>query len=233
MDELDRVVRRARWWEYPGLACLVARRLAHSRDPDRPPAGAPRRAWLWLTTWATMVVYGAWTTEHRQAVATSWVLDGAGPGPALRSGALLVLLAAAELSLIAAGPSWTPVAVIAVLAFPMQRLWRRWRARAPLRAGRRAGAVYVANLASAHKGAGRVVLDHIATLAAGDGRHACLEAMAYPDLIAYYQSSGFREVRRVDAGEDHLVVYLERDPQATSHGPHRAGPGRASAEPQP
>lgn len=215
-DVLDRTVRRARWWEYPGLARLVARRLAQSRDPNHPPAGPLRRAGLRLTAWVTMVVYGAWTTEHRQAVATSWVLDRPGRGPALRSGALLVALATAEVSLFVAGPSWTPLAVFAVLAFPMLRLRRRWRARAPLRAGRRAGALYVANLASARRGAGRVVLDHIAALAATDGRHACLEALAHPDLIAYYQASGFREVRRVDAGEDHPVVYLERDPEATS-----------------
>ena len=68
-DVLDRTVRRARWWEYPGLARLVALRLAQSRDPDHPPGGPLRRAGLWLTAWVTMVVYGAWTTEHRQAVA--------------------------------------------------------------------------------------------------------------------------------------------------------------------
>ena len=216
MDELDRIVRRARWREYPALAGLVARRLAESRDPDRPAGGPVRRAGLWLTTVMTMVVYGAWTTQHRQAVATSWVLDSSDRGPALRSAALVLLMAIGEVSLFVAGPTWTPLVVIAVLAFPMRRLWRRWRARAPLRAGRRSGAVYVANLASARKGAGRVLLDHIATVAAGQGRHTCVEALAHPELIAYYQGRGFAEVRRVDAGEDHPVVYLERDPRATS-----------------
>lgn len=216
MDELDRIVRRARWWEYPGLARIVARRMAESRDPDRPAGGPLRRGGLWLTAVVTMAVYGAWTTEHRQAVATSWVLDGSGRGPALRSGALLAIMMVAELSLFVAAPSWAPWALIAAFAFPMRRLWRRRRARAPLRASRRSGAVYVADLVSARKGAGRVVLDHIATLAALDGHPTCLEALAHPELIAYYQGSGFTEVRRVDAGEDHPIVYLERDPRATS-----------------
>ena len=216
MDELDRIVRRARWWEYPALARIVARRMAESRDPDRPDGGPLRRGALWLTSVITMVIYGAWTTEHRQAVATSWVLDRPGRGPALRSAALLAIMMVAELALFVAAPSWAPVALIAVMAFPMRRLWRRRRARAPLRAGRRSGAVYVADLASARKGAGRVVLDHIATLAARDGHHTCLEAVGHPDLIAYYQGRGFDEVLQVDAGEDHPVVYLERDPRATS-----------------
>lgn len=213
MGDLDRAVRPARWWEYFGLAGLVARRVADVPDARGRPGGRLRRSGLWLTALSSLVAYGAWTTEHRQAVASWWVLGDDDRRPLLRALPAILVLGVAEVAILAAGPRWVPPVVAVVLAALLGRMWPRWRSRSALRAQRRPGAVYVANLASGHKGAGRVLLDYIAEVAAVQGRFTCLESAAHPDLIAFYAGSGFTEVRRVDADGQGLV-YMERPPTA-------------------
>jgi hypothetical protein len=213
VTELDSIVRRARWSEYFALAGLAARRLAEAGSPG--PAGRRplHRAGLWLATMLTLSAYGAWTTDHHQAMATSWVLDDHDWAPVRRASPVLVLMVAAELTLFVLSPGWVPVVLFLLLCIPMARLCRQWWARADLRAGRRRGAVFVANLVSAHKGAGRVVLDHIIATAAADDRFTALEARAA--LMHYYEGCGFTLVRTVDAG-DGPVLYMERSPKETS-----------------
>ena len=209
MVDLDEVVRPARCMEYPTLASLAARRLGESRDPDRPPAGPLRRMRLWGATFMTLAAYGGWTTDRRQAVASSWVLDDNEWAPVLRAAPVLVPIFAAELALFAVSPPWVPVVLCGLILLGLSRLLRTWRARAGLRESRRPGALYIANLASGVKGAGAVVLDHLVATAAAKGIAACLEASAHPDLVDYYTRKGFAEVRAVDAGGEQ-VVYMER-----------------------
>ncbi len=219
---LDTTVRPARWLEYFGLAAMAARRLAEVRAPNdtgvdhagersRARRRPLHKAGLWLTVVLSLAAYGGLTTEHRQALATSWVIGDDEWRPVLRAAPAIGLLCIIELGLFVLGPSWTPVATLAILAVVMFGLGRRWLARADLRDNRRAGAVYIANLVSAHKGAGRVLLGHIVAEAETRGLFTCLEARAHPDLIAYYADNGFSEIRSVDAAGER-IAYMERPP---------------------
>lgn len=218
MEELDRAVRPARWGEYVGLARLVARRMAESSAAGGRFAALLHHVGLWLAALSTFVGYGALTTAHRQAVASCWVLDDDDWRLLRRALPAIAVLGAAELTLFAVSPPWVPVVVAGLLSLALFRLWRRWRSRRDLRRGRRRGAVYIANLVSARKGAGRVVLDHIASVASAEGRFTCLEVVADPGLLAYYAQCGYVEVRRVDVGRGHAVVYMERPPDTEGAG---------------
>ena len=219
---LDTTVRPARWPEYFGLAAMAARRLSEVRAPhdagvdqggerSRPRRRPLHKAGLWLTVMLSLAAYGGLTTEHGQALATSWIIGDDEWRPVLRAAPAIGLLCIFELGLFFFGPSWTPVATFAVLAVVMFRQGRRWLARADLRDNRRAGAVYIGNLVSAYKGAGRVLLGHIVADAETRGLVTCLEARAHPDLIAYYVENGFTEIRTVDAAGER-IVYMERPP---------------------
>ncbi len=208
---LDTTVRPARWPEYFGLAWLAARRLSSAPQGTRQWPRPLHALGLWLTAVLSLAAYGGLTTEHHQAMATLWLVDDNEWRAVLRALPAIAVLLLIELALFILTPSWVPYVAFVLTSLAMLRLGLRWRARAELRQNRRQGAIYIGNLVSARKGAGKVLLEHITADADARGLFTCLEACGHPDLIAYYADSGFAEVRSVRAGRDR-IVYMERPP---------------------
>lgn len=206
------IVRTARWYEYPALAALVARRLGPSEG--RPViAVVLRRSYLFFCALWVFVGYGALTVGKRDAVASAWALDRESRG-LIRAAPVIAVLGALELALFALTPGWVRYAVGVVLAIGFAFMIRTHRARAGLRGRRRPRALFVSNLASRRPGCGREILDLLCAQADAEARYLCLEAPAVPGLLGYYRRAGLDvEGAPVRVGSRELV-YMEREPLA-------------------
>ncbi len=208
LSESTTTVRAARWSEYPALAALVSVGLA-PKESQPLVALAGRRAYLFVCAILIFVSYGALTVGRREAVGSAWALDREWPG-VVRSLPFIAAVGVLEVVLLPRSPVLVRLAVAGGLCFGMVRLRRSHRARAALREHRPPNGLFVANLVSRRKGAGREILDAFWARAASESRPLCLEAAAVPELVAYYRRAGLEKVGEPVWDGRRDLVYMQR-----------------------